>query len=120
VGSGAAFYNISLCSQNKRQVLRGPASEIVRIANMQDWDEDISRNPFFIHFRDNYKPIFQEAIQKQWIVCVPSILNKGLQLQQFDEKYVMNHIIQIEGSTLKTLANEPVIFFLLFTHENHL
>ena len=113
--SGAPFDNINLCSHDKRRVLRGPSSETVRIANMQDWDEDISRNPFFIHFRDNYKPIFQEAIQKQWIVCVPSILNKGLQLQQFDEEYVMNHIIQIEGSTLKTLANEPVFYYSFHT-----
>ena len=73
---------------------------------MEDYDEDLTCNPFLKFFQQNYRFLYEEAIRKHWILCIPSVVS--LCDRQFDEKYIKQHVILQDGDVSKTLSNEPV------------
>ena len=74
---------------------------------MEEYDEDLTSNPFLIFLQQNCRVLYEEAIEKQWILCIPSAV--GQCDQQFNEHYIKQHIIFREGEISKTLDNEPVL-----------
>ena len=73
---------------------------------MEEYDEDLTCNPFLIFFKQKHRLLYEEAIRKQWVLCIPSAV--GLCDRQFDEKYIKQHIICQDGDTSQTLNNETV------------
>lgn len=56
-----------------------------------NYDEDLSENTFFQELRQEHSSIFQEAVDKGWIICVPRCgsFTKG----SFTEKDFSSHIL---------------------------
>lgn len=96
---------------------------------MQEYDEDLSCNPFLKFLQEHYTFLYEEAVRKHWIVCVPSASSLRLSCPNtktssssinrtkssagdfgyhFDELYVKQHLILREGDNTKTLADDPV------------
>ena len=76
---------------------------------MQEYDEDLSRNPFLKFLREQYSFLYEEAIRKHWLLCIPSATSLvSLDDRQFDEHYVRQHLILQDGDVSRTLADDPV------------
>lgn len=71
-----------------------------------EYDEDLASNPFLKFFQEHYGFLYEEAVKKQWILCIPSA--NSLCNDKFDELYVRQHLILQDGEVSRTLANEPV------------
>ena len=81
---------------------------------MQEYDEDLSCNPFLKFFQEHYALLYEEAVKKHWIVCVPAASslqgNSTSSTSTFDENYIRRHLILQDGELAKTLADDPVQF----------
>ena len=71
-----------------------------------EYDEDLASNPFLKFFLEHYSFLYEEAVKKQWILCIPSA--NSLCNDTFDELYVRQHLILQDGEVSRTLTNEPV------------
>lgn len=38
---------------------------------IHEYDEDLSQNPFFKTFLENYLELFSQCVQEKWLICVP-------------------------------------------------
>lgn len=74
---------------------------------MDNYDEDLNNNPFLNFLRENYALLYEEAVKKNWIVCIPSA-NSLPPKQHFDENYVRKHLIRQDGEIARNLADDAV------------
>ena len=76
---------------------------------MQEYDEDLNRNPFLNFLREHYTFLYEEAIKEHWILCIPAASSfVSCDNRLFDEHYVRQHLILQDGDVSRTLADDPV------------
>lgn len=73
---------------------------------MEEYDEDLTCNPFLISLQQNHRLLYEEAIRNQWILCIPSAVSLGK--QEFNEQFIKQHLISQDKEVSRTLNNEPV------------